>query len=66
MMYMERKGNNQFIWGKDLCRTNNKDIICTVDPPVPVSSRVYGLNKVDLSKVRIKMKLLNSYPITGY
>ena len=57
LMYMERKGNNQFIWGKkDLFRTDNKDIICAVDPPVPVSSRAYGLNKEDLSKVRIKMQ----------
>ena len=57
LLYMERKGNNQFIWGKkDLFKTDNKDIICVVNPPVPVSSRAYGLTKEDLSKVRNKMQ----------
>jgi len=43
---MERKGNNQFVWGsgKDTLKTINKDIICIVDPPIPVS-RLWGLPK---------------------
>ena len=58
MMYMDTKGNNQFIWGKiALLRTRNNNIICAVDPRVPVSSRDYGLAKADLDKVRIKMQL---------
>ena len=57
LVYMERRGNNQFIWGKqDVLRTNNKDIICSVGAPVPVSSRAHGLTKEDLAKVKAKMQ----------
>ncbi len=45
LKYMERMGNNQFVWGsgKDTLKTINKDILCIVDPPIPVSSRLWGL-----------------------
>jgi hypothetical protein len=37
LKYMERKGNT--------LKTINKDILCIVDPPIPVSSRLWGLPK---------------------
>ena len=51
--YMDLKGFNQFSWGekKDILKTNDKDIICAVSPPIPVSSRAMGLKREDLDKV---------------
>ena len=51
--YMDLKGFNKFTWGekKDILKTNNKDIICAVSPPIPVSSRAMGLKQEDLDKV---------------
>ncbi len=37
LKYMERKGNT--------LKTINKDILCIVHPPIPVSSRLWGLPK---------------------
>ncbi len=53
LKYMERKGNNQFVWGigKDTLKTINKDILCIVDPPIPVSSRLWGLPKDDVKSI---------------
>ena len=53
LLYMDHKGFNQFSWGekKDILKTNDKDIICDVRPPIPVSSRAMGLRKDDLDKV---------------
>lgn len=47
LKYMERKGKNQFVWGekKDTLKTINRDILRKVDPPIPVSSRLWGLPK---------------------
>jgi hypothetical protein len=45
---MERKGKNQFVWGSGKEYTT-KDILCIVDPPIPVSSRLWGLPK-DVAK----------------
>jgi hypothetical protein len=44
LKYMEKKGNNQFVWGSGKKYTT-KDILCIVDPPIPVSSRLWGLPK---------------------
>jgi len=37
LKYMERKGENQFVWGdgKDTLKTIDKDILRIVDPPSP-------------------------------
>jgi len=53
LKYMERKGNNQFVWGsgKDTLKTINRDILRKVDPPIPVSSRLWGLSKEDAKDV---------------
>jgi hypothetical protein len=47
LRYMERRGFNQFVWGQkvDKLKTINSDIIMKVEPPIPVSSRLYGLPK---------------------
>ena len=44
----------KFSWGKkkDILKTNDRDIICPVRPPIQVSSRALGLNREDLEKVR--------------
>ena len=44
--YMEKKGKNQFVWGtkRDKLKTNNRDILTTVDPPIPVNARTFGLH----------------------
>ena len=56
--YMNHKGFNQFSWGekKDILKTNNKDIICAIGPPIPVSSRAMGLRKNDLDKVLTQLQ----------
>ena len=64
LKYMERKGNNQFVWGsgKDTLKTINKDILCIVDPPIPVSSRLWGLPKDVVKSIekilRVKWSIL--------
>ena len=52
--YMYLKGFNKFSWGKkkDILKTNDRDIICAVSPPISVSSWALGLNREDLEKVR--------------
>jgi hypothetical protein len=47
LRYMERKGANQFVWGKavDTLKTINRDILLRVEPPIPVSSRFFGVPK---------------------
>jgi hypothetical protein len=46
LKYMERKGPNQFVWGsKDMLKTIDTDILREVEPPIPVSSRLWGLPK---------------------
>jgi hypothetical protein len=53
LRYMERKGHNKFVWGevKDMLKTINSDILLMVDPPLPNTSRFYGLPKDILKKV---------------
>jgi hypothetical protein len=53
LKYMERKGHNQFIWGKvcDTLKTVDKDILLRIEPPIPVSSRLWGLPKDVLKEV---------------
>jgi len=53
LKYMERRGENQFVWGanKDTLKTHNGDILMQVDPPVPVSSRLFGLPKIVYNEV---------------
>jgi hypothetical protein len=47
LRYMERRGHNQFVWGAvDTLKTINSDILLKVDPPIPVSSRFWGLPKI--------------------
>jgi len=52
LKYMERRGDNQFVWGKkDTLKTHNGDILLQVDPPEPVSSRLFGLPKIVYNEV---------------
>jgi hypothetical protein len=53
LKYMERRGHNQFVWGKvhDILKTINRDILLKVDPPIPISSRFWGLPKETVKKV---------------
>jgi hypothetical protein len=59
LKYMERKGNNQFVWGaaKDKLKTINSDIIRVVDPPIPVSSRLWGLPKDVVKDIEKRMRV---------
>lgn len=67
LKYMERKGNNQFVWGsgKDTLKTVNTDILRRVDPPIPVSSRLWGLPKdvvKDIEKrMRVKWSIIEQF-----
>ena len=46
-------GGNKFAWPeKDVCWYENSDIICSIEPPTPVSHRVFGLCREDLEKVK--------------
>jgi hypothetical protein len=53
LKYMERRGHNQFVWGKvnDILKTINRDILLKVDPPIPISLRFWGLPKETVKKV---------------
>jgi hypothetical protein len=52
---MQRIGHNQFVWGKgDILKTINSDILLKTEPPIPVSSRYWGLPK-DVVKTLDKM-----------
>jgi hypothetical protein len=59
---MERKGNNQFLWESDTLKTINKDILCIVDPPIPVSLRLWELPKDVVKSIekilRVKWSIL--------
>ena len=63
LKYMDRKGHNQFCWGQraDRLKTNNKDILLKVDPPIPVSSRYLGLPKDIVSKVYYHLRVKWSF-----
>jgi NADH:ubiquinone oxidoreductase subunit F (NADH-binding) len=45
LKYLERRGENQFVWGQvtETLKTNNQNTLLKVEPPVPVSSGVFGL-----------------------
>lgn len=53
LRFMEKKGNNKFIWPKkvDEIIVPSDDILNTVQPPVSVSSRHVGLSQSDLKNV---------------
>jgi hypothetical protein len=61
---MERRGPNQFVLGQkvDKLKTINRDIVMEVDPPIPVSSRLYGLPKnvvIQIEKlIRVKWSII--------
>jgi hypothetical protein len=59
LKYMERRGRNSFVWGttRDTLKTNNRDIVRVVDPPIPVSSRLFGLPKDVLKDIETFMSL---------
>ena len=59
LKYMERRGRNSFVWGttRDTLKTNNRDIVRAVDPPIPVSSRLFGLPKDVLKDIEMFMSL---------
>jgi hypothetical protein len=60
LKYMERRGNNQFIWGQtcDRLKTLDSDILLRVEPPIPVSSRLWGLPKDVLKEVEKLFRVL--------
>lgn len=53
LRFMEKKGKNKFIWPQkhDEMLVITDDILCTVAPPVPVSSRHVGLVQPDVKNV---------------
>jgi hypothetical protein len=61
--HMERKGNNQFVWGswKDTLKTVNTDILRRVDPQIPVSSRLWGLPKDIEKRMRVKWSFIEQF-----
>jgi hypothetical protein len=60
LKYMERKGVNQFVWGKesDRLKTLHTDILLKVEPPIPVSSRLWGLPKDVVKEVEKLFRVL--------
>jgi hypothetical protein len=60
LKYMERRGNNQFLWGPtcDRLKTLDCDILLRVEPPIPVSSRLWGLPKDVLKEVEKLFRVL--------
>ncbi len=62
IQYMERKGDNKFVWSKkDMLKTLNTDILLKTEPPIPVSSRgFWGLPQQTL---KIVEKLVKEWSI---
>jgi DDE superfamily endonuclease len=60
LRYMERRGKNQFVWGQvpDRLKTVDSDILLRVEPPIPISSRHYGLPKDILKEVEKLFRVL--------
>jgi hypothetical protein len=60
LKYMDRRGNNQFVWGeaKDQLKTINSDILLRVEPPIPITSRYWGLPKDIVKKVEKLFRVL--------
>lgn len=58
IQYMERKGDNRFVWSKkDLLKTLNTDILLQTEPPIPVSTRgFFGLPSDTLRNVEKLVK----------
>lgn len=54
LSFAQIKGQNKFIWPekRDDNLTLEDDILCVVNPPIPVSSRHIGLTEADYSKVK--------------
>jgi len=56
LKYMNKVGNNQFVWGSDdTLKTINSDIMMKVDPPIPISSRLWGLPKEVVKEIEVLM-----------
>ncbi len=60
LKYMERKGMNQFVWGRESERlkTLHTDILLKVEPPIPVSSRLWRLPKDVVKEVEKPFRML--------
>ncbi len=60
LKYMEQRGNNQFIWGQtcDRLKRLESNILFSVEPPIPVSSRLWGLPKDVLKEVEKLFRVL--------
>ena len=44
---------NKFVWPNDVvCWYENSNIICSIEPPTPVSQRAFRLCREDLQKVQ--------------
>ena len=43
-------GKNKFVWPEkdDVCLYKNSNIICSIEPPTPVSQRAFRLCREDL------------------
>ena len=53
---MNKVGKNQFVWGSDdKLKTINSDIMMMVDPPIPFSSRLWGLPKEVVKEIEVLM-----------
>ena len=60
LKYMEKKGNNQFVWGKlNLQRT-------AVDAPIPAINDHFGLNKNDFKKMQTIVDNMAYFPFKLY
>jgi hypothetical protein len=59
LKYMDRRGNNLFVWGEanDQLKTINSNILLRVEPPIPITSRYWGLPK-DVKKVEKLFRVL--------
>ncbi len=51
---MEQTGHNQFVWdsGKDTLKMINSDALIVIDPPITVSSRLWGLLKELVKEIK--------------
>ena len=56
---MKRVGiENQFVWPEieDISWFETDSVVCLIEPPIPISSRAFGVSQSDLNNIKEHLK----------
>ena len=56
---MKRVGTeNQFVWPEieDISWFETDSVVCLIEPPIPISSRTFGVSQSDLNNIKEHLK----------